>query len=69
MAGQAFGEVGIGDACGGGAVLRRDGGERALHPRSQEHSALDADEGQLADAVNQTAGLRAWELWRSQVKW
>jgi len=32
-------------------------------------AALDADEGQLADAVNQTAGLRAWELWRSQVKW
>jgi HCOMODA/2-hydroxy-3-carboxy-muconic semialdehyde decarboxylase len=32
-------------------------------------AALDADEGQLADAVNQTAGLRAWELWRSPVKW
>src|SRR5436190_6576946 len=32
-------------------------------------AALDADEGRLADAVNQTAGLRAWELWRSQVKW
>ena len=45
MAGQAFGEVGVGDACGGGAALRRDGGEWALHPGSQEHSALDADEG------------------------
>ena len=32
-------------------------------------AALDANEGRLADAVNQTAGLRAWELWRSQVKW
>ena len=32
-------------------------------------AALDADEGRLADAVNQTAGIRAWDLWRSQVKW
>jgi len=32
-------------------------------------AALDANEGRLADAVNQTAGLRAWELWSSQVKW
>ena len=32
-------------------------------------ASLDADEGRLADAVNQTAGMRAWELWRSQVKW
>ncbi len=32
-------------------------------------AALDAEEGRLADAVNQTAGMRAWDLWRSQVKW
>jgi ribulose-5-phosphate 4-epimerase/fuculose-1-phosphate aldolase len=32
-------------------------------------AALDAEEGRLADQVNQTAGLRAWNLWRSQVKW
>ena len=32
-------------------------------------AALDAEEGRLADRVNQTAGMRAWELWRSQVKW
>ncbi len=32
-------------------------------------AALDADEGRLADALNQTAGMRAWDLWRGQVKW
>jgi HCOMODA/2-hydroxy-3-carboxy-muconic semialdehyde decarboxylase len=31
-------------------------------------AALDAEEGRLADAVNQTAGIRAWDLWRSQVR-
>jgi ribulose-5-phosphate 4-epimerase/fuculose-1-phosphate aldolase len=31
-------------------------------------AALDAEEGRLADAVNQTAGMRAWDLWRSQVR-
>ena len=31
-------------------------------------AALDAEEGRLADAVNQTAGLRAWELWRSEIR-
>ena len=31
-------------------------------------AALDADEGRLADAVNQTAGIRAWDLWRAQVR-
>ena len=30
-------------------------------------AALDSEEGLLADAVNQTAGMRAWDLWRSQV--
>ena len=33
-----------------------------------EIAALDADEGRLADAVNQTAGRRAWDLWRTQVR-
>ncbi|MEQ1775262.1 MAG: class II aldolase/adducin family protein [Burkholderiales bacterium] len=31
-------------------------------------AALDSEEGRLADAVNQTAGMRAWDLWRSQVR-
>jgi len=30
-------------------------------------AALSAEEGALADGLNQTAGLRAWDLWRSQV--
>lgn len=32
-------------------------------------AALDPEEGRLADIVNQGAGMRAWDLWRSQVKW
>lgn len=36
-------------------------------------AALDLEEGRLADAVNQGAGIRAWHLWRTmvrgQVKW
>jgi ribulose-5-phosphate 4-epimerase/fuculose-1-phosphate aldolase len=31
-------------------------------------AALSPEEGRLADAVNQTAGMRAWNLWRSQVR-
>ena len=31
-------------------------------------SALDLEEARLADVVNQGAGLRAWQLWRSQVR-
>ena len=31
-------------------------------------AALDEDEGRLADVINQTAGMRAWDLWRSQVE-
>jgi ribulose-5-phosphate 4-epimerase/fuculose-1-phosphate aldolase len=31
-------------------------------------AALDEEEGRLADAINQTAGARAWDLWRGQVK-
>ena len=35
----------------------------------QPIAALSAEEGLLADGPNQTAGLRAWDLWRGQVKW
>jgi len=31
-------------------------------------AALDADEGRLADHINQTAGMRAWDLWRTQIR-
>jgi HCOMODA/2-hydroxy-3-carboxy-muconic semialdehyde decarboxylase len=31
-------------------------------------AVLTPEEGRLADAVNQTAGLRAWNLWRTQVR-
>jgi ribulose-5-phosphate 4-epimerase/fuculose-1-phosphate aldolase len=31
-------------------------------------AALDEEEGRLADAVNQGAGRRAWDLWRTQVR-
>ena len=31
-------------------------------------AGLDEDEGVLADEVNQGAGLRAWDLWRAQVR-
>lgn len=29
---------------------------------------LGVEEGRLADAVNQTAGIRAWDLWRAQIR-
>jgi ribulose-5-phosphate 4-epimerase/fuculose-1-phosphate aldolase len=31
-------------------------------------AALDEEEGRLADMINRTAGMRAWDLWRSQVR-
>ncbi|MGH8634472.1 MAG: class II aldolase/adducin family protein [Burkholderiales bacterium] len=31
-------------------------------------AALDDEEGRLADVINRTAGMRAWDLWRSQVR-
>jgi ribulose-5-phosphate 4-epimerase/fuculose-1-phosphate aldolase len=34
----------------------------------EDPAALDAEEGRLADAVNQTAGMRAWDLWRTQIR-
>jgi ribulose-5-phosphate 4-epimerase/fuculose-1-phosphate aldolase len=36
--------------------------------RGEQPAALDDEEGRLADAVNQGAGMRAWDLWRSQVR-
>jgi HCOMODA/2-hydroxy-3-carboxy-muconic semialdehyde decarboxylase len=36
--------------------------------RGAPMAALDQEEGRLADAINQTAGMRAWDLWRSQVR-
>jgi len=39
-----------------------------LLERVQRPAALDEEEGRLADMINQTAGMRAWDLWRSQVK-
>jgi len=31
-------------------------------------AALSAEEGLLADVPNQTAGLRAWDLWRAEIR-
>jgi len=31
-------------------------------------AALDPEEGRLADVINQTAAMRAWQLWRSQIR-
>ena len=31
-------------------------------------AVLDAEEGRLADVINQTAGMRAWDLWRTQTR-
>lgn len=31
-------------------------------------AALDAEEGVLADGPNRTAGMRAWDLWRTEVQ-
>jgi HCOMODA/2-hydroxy-3-carboxy-muconic semialdehyde decarboxylase len=36
--------------------------------QSEAPAALDTEEGKLADAINQGAGMRAWDLWRSQVR-
>ncbi len=35
---------------------------------SEPLAALDEEEGRLADVVNQGAGLRAWDLWRAQLR-
>jgi HCOMODA/2-hydroxy-3-carboxy-muconic semialdehyde decarboxylase len=31
-------------------------------------ASLSEQEGELADAVNQNAGMRAWDLWRAQIR-
>ena len=31
-------------------------------------AALSEEEGRLADEVNKNAGLRAWDLWRTQIR-
>jgi len=31
-------------------------------------AVLDSQEGRLADVINQTAGMRAWDLWRTQTR-
>ena len=31
-------------------------------------ASLDAEEGRLADVVNDTAAMRAWDFWRAQVR-
>jgi ribulose-5-phosphate 4-epimerase/fuculose-1-phosphate aldolase len=36
--------------------------------RGAPMAALDEEEGRLADGPNQTAGMRAWDLWRGQVR-
>ena len=35
---------------------------------SQPIAALSLEEGELADVVNRGAGMRAWDLWRSQAR-
>ena len=36
--------------------------------RGAPMAVLTPEEGRLADVVNQTAGMRAWNLWRTQVR-
>lgn len=36
--------------------------------RGAPMAVLDSEEGRLADVINQTAGMRAWDLWRAQVR-
>ena len=36
--------------------------------RGAPMAVLDGEEGRLADVINQTAGMRAWDLWRTQVR-
>ena len=42
--------------------------QQAAMAHGRPIAALDAEEGRLADVVNMTAGMRAWHLWRTQVK-
>ena len=38
------------------------------HEQAVRQAALDAEEGRLMDGINQMTGMRAWELWRSQIR-
>jgi HCOMODA/2-hydroxy-3-carboxy-muconic semialdehyde decarboxylase len=40
----------------------------ALAEDGEELAVLTAEEGALADVPNQTAGLRAWDLWREEIR-
>jgi HCOMODA/2-hydroxy-3-carboxy-muconic semialdehyde decarboxylase len=40
----------------------------ALSRESERIAALDAEEGRLADAINEKGCMRAWELWREEVR-
>jgi HCOMODA/2-hydroxy-3-carboxy-muconic semialdehyde decarboxylase len=40
----------------------------ALADEGEALQALSAEEGRLADGPNQTAGLRAWDLWRAEIR-
>lgn len=39
----------------------------ALAGDGEELAVLSEEEGRLADVPNQTAGLRAWDLWRAEI--
>lgn len=41
---------------------------QALGGQTADIAALTAEEGALADVPNQTAGLRAWDLWRREIR-
>jgi HCOMODA/2-hydroxy-3-carboxy-muconic semialdehyde decarboxylase len=40
----------------------------ALAEDGEELAVLSDEEGALADVPNQTAGLRAWDLWREEIR-
>ncbi len=40
----------------------------ALAEDGEELAALSEEEGRLADIPNQTAGMRAWDLWRAEIR-
>lgn len=40
----------------------------ALAEDGEELAALSEEEGRLADVPNQTAGMRAWDLWRAEIR-
>ena len=40
----------------------------ALAEDGEELAALSEEEGLLADVPNQTAGMRAWDLWRAEIR-